>query len=65
MITPKLPLLKGLPFVVQVSHYTAHPSEPNPDELLSTAFFITPGRLGDGRPARRHARVPAVQRPPA
>src|SRR3954464_5814405 len=25
VITPKLPLLKGLPFIVQVSHYTAHP----------------------------------------
>src|SRR5690242_4339526 len=31
VITPKLPLLKGLPFVVQVSHYTAHPVEPDPN----------------------------------
>src|SRR3954464_13488619 len=30
VITPRLPLLKGLPFVVRVEHYTAHPTVPDP-----------------------------------
>ena len=38
---------------------------PNPDDLLATAFFITPDGSATRRPARRRARVPAVQRPPA
>jgi aminopeptidase N len=36
VITPRLPLAKGRPFVVQVKRYTAEPLEPNPDVLLST-----------------------------
>src|SRR3954451_3944902 len=51
VITPRHPLPKGLPFIVQVSHYTAHPSEPNPEELLSPAFFTTPdGSATAGQP---------------
>jgi hypothetical protein len=34
VITPKFPLLKGLPFVVQVSHFTAHPVVPDPNSRL-------------------------------
>ncbi len=64
VITPKLPLLKGLPFVVQVSHYTAHPAEPNPDELLSTAFFITPdGSATAGQPDATHVYLPSNDHP--
>src|SRR6476620_4850793 len=39
VITPKLPLLKGLPFIVQVSHYAAHPVVPDPNDLLGAPFF--------------------------
>src|SRR3954452_4479904 len=35
VIRPRFPLSKGLPFVVQVRHYTAHPSLPDPDNPLS------------------------------
>ena len=64
VITPRLPLLKGLPFVVQVSHYTAHPSEPNPDELLSTTFFTTPeGSATAGQPASAHVFMPSNDHP--
>src|SRR3954466_13130478 len=42
VITPRLPLLKGLPFIVRVEHYTAHPTVPDPNNLLGAPFFITP-----------------------
>ena len=55
LITPKLPLLKGLPFVVQVSHYTAHPVVPDPNNLLGAPFFITPdGSATAGQPDGTH-----------
>jgi aminopeptidase N len=60
VITPRRPLLKGLPFVVRVAHYTAHPTEPNPDELLSTAFFTTPdGSATAGQPDSAHVFMPS------
>ena len=65
VITPRLPLLKGLPFVVQVPHYTARPIEPGPERPAGGAVLHHPRRLGDRRPARRHARLLAVQRPSA
>src|SRR4051794_1704224 len=64
VITPRRPLRKGLPFIVQVAHYTAHPSEPNPDELLSTAFFITPdGSATAGQPDGTHVFLPSNDHP--
>jgi aminopeptidase N len=64
VITPRRALRKGLPFVVQVAHYTAHPSEPNPDELLSTAFFITPdGSATAGQPDGTHLFLPSNDHP--
>jgi aminopeptidase N len=64
IITPTRPLRKGRPFVVQVRHYTAHPSEPNPDELLSAAFFITPdGSATAGQPDGAHVFMPANDHP--
>src|SRR4051812_40249506 len=64
VITPRAPLPKGLPFVVQVSHYVSHPSEPNPDELLSTAFFITPdGSATAGQPDGAHIFMPSNDHP--
>jgi aminopeptidase N len=50
--------------VVQVRHYTAHPSEPNPDALLSTAFFITPdGSATAGQPDGAHVFMPSNDHP--
>ncbi|WP_445152690.1 M1 family metallopeptidase [Baekduia sp. Peel2402] len=64
VITPRRPLRKGLPFLVQVSHYTAHPAVPNPDELLSTAFFITPdGSATAGQPDGTHVFLPSNDHP--
>jgi aminopeptidase N len=64
VITPRRPLPKGLPFVVQVKHYTAHPAEPNPDDLLSTAFFITPdGSATAGQPDGTHVFLPSNDHP--
>jgi aminopeptidase N len=64
VITPKRPLRKGLPFIVRVGHYTAHPSEPNPDVLLSTAFFITPdGSATAGQPDGAHVFMPSNDHP--
>jgi aminopeptidase N len=64
VITPKLPLLKGLPFIVQVSHYTAHPIEPDPNDLLGAPFFITPdGSATAGQPAGTHKFLPSNDTP--
>ena len=64
VITPKLPLLKGLPFLVQVSHYTAHPSVPDPNDLLGAPFFITPdGSATAGQPDGTHKFLPSNDHP--
>jgi aminopeptidase N len=64
VITPKLPLLKGLPFVVQVEHFTARPTVPDPNDLLGAPFFITPdGSATAGQPAGTHAFLPSNDHP--
>jgi aminopeptidase N len=64
VITPRLPLLKGLPFVVQVSHYTAHPTIPDPNNILAAPFFITPdGSATSGQPAGTHMFLPSNDHP--
>jgi aminopeptidase N len=64
VITPRIPLLKGLPFIVQVSHYTAHPTEPDPDNILAAPFFITPdGSATSGQPAGTHLFLPSNDHP--
>jgi len=64
VITPRLPLLKGLPFIVQVSHYTAHPIQPDPNDLLGAPFFITPdGSATAGQPAGTHTFLPSNDHP--
>jgi aminopeptidase N len=64
IITPRRALPKSRPFVVQVRHYTAHPSEPNPNELLSTAFFVTPdGSATAGQPDGAHVFMPSNDHP--
>src|SRR3954470_23144853 len=64
VITPRLPLLKGLPFVVQVSHFTAHPIVPDPNDLLGAPFFITPdGSATAGQPDGTHNFLPSNDHP--
>jgi aminopeptidase N len=64
VITPRLPLLKGLPFVVQVSHYASHPIPPDPNNLLSAAFFTTPdGSATAGQSASAHVFMPSNDHP--
>src|SRR3954452_17316655 len=64
VITPKLPLLKGLPFVVQVKHFTAHPIVPDPNNLLGAPFFITPdGSATAGQPDGTHDFLPSIDHP--
>src|SRR3954454_10030108 len=64
VIPPRLPLLKGLPFVVQVRHYTAHPTPPDPDNLLSAPFFYTPdGSATAGQPNGTHTFLPSNDHP--
>src|SRR3954447_7706408 len=64
VITPRLPLLKGLPFVVQVRHFTAHPSEPDVNTLLSTPFIVTPdGSVTAGQPNATHDFLPSNDHP--
>jgi aminopeptidase N len=64
VITPKLPLPKGLPFVVQVSHYVAHPTVPDPAVFESTAFVITPdGTATAGPPDFTHDFLPSNDHP--
>src|SRR3954453_18574447 len=64
VITPKLPLLKGLPFVVQVKHFTAHPIPPDPNHLLGGPFFITPdGSATAGQPHGTHTFLPSNDHP--
>ncbi|WP_051324336.1 M1 family metallopeptidase [Candidatus Solirubrobacter pratensis] len=64
VITPRAPLPDGRAFVVQVSHYTAHPREPDPNVLLSTAFFTTPdGSATAGQPDSTHVFLPSNDHP--
>jgi aminopeptidase N len=64
VITPKLSLLKGLPFLVQVSHFTAHPVIPDPNNLLGAPFFITPdGSATAGQPDGTHNFLPSNDHP--
>ena len=64
VITPRSPLRDGRPFVVQVRDFTATPTEPDPDVLLSTAFFVTPdGSATAGQPDSTHAFLPSNDHP--
>jgi aminopeptidase N len=64
VITPSRPIWKGQLFVVQVRHFTANPTVADPDQLLSTAFFITPdGSATSGQPNAMHAVYPSNDHP--
>jgi len=64
VITPRRPIAKHARFVVKVRHFTAEPTEPDPDQLLSTAFFITPdGSATSGQPNAMHSVYPSNDHP--
>nr|WP_269327776.1 M1 family metallopeptidase [Kineosporia mesophila] len=64
VITPARALYRGETFRVTVSHFTARPTVANPDQLLSTVFFITPdGSATSGQPNAMHAVYPSNDHP--
>ena len=64
VITPARSIRKGRVFTVQVKHFRSNPTVPNGDELLSTAFFITPdGSATSGQPNAMHAVYPSNDHP--
>ncbi|MEP7090127.1 MAG: M1 family metallopeptidase [Nocardioidaceae bacterium] len=64
VITPARPIAKGSRFSVTVRHFTADPTVPNSEELLSTAFFITPdGSATSGQPNAMHSVFPSNDHP--
>ena len=64
VITPARSIRKGTVFTVQVKHFRSDPTVPNPDEFLSTAFFITPdGSATSGQPNAMHTVYPSNDHP--
>jgi aminopeptidase N len=64
VITPARSIRKGTRFTVQVKHFTANPTVPNGDDLLSTAFFVTrDGSATSGQPNAMHTVFPSNDHP--
>src|SRR3954469_7916296 len=64
VITPKLPLRNGLPFIVKVSHFVAVPTEANSDDFSTTAFFFHPsGSATAPQPNWAHLFLPSNDHP--
>jgi aminopeptidase N len=64
VITPKRPLRNGLPFIVQVSHFTAEPTEASSDDFSTTAFFFHPqGSATAPQPNWAHLFLPSNDHP--
>ena len=64
VITPARAIRKHSLFTVQVRHFRADPTVPDPDEFLSTAFFITPdGSATSGQPNAMHSVYPSNDHP--
>jgi aminopeptidase N len=64
VITPARPIRRDATFVVRVEHFTSHPIVPDPDVLLSAAFFITPdGSATAGQPNAMHSVYPSNDHP--
>ena len=64
MITPRRPISDGALFVVSVSHYVAVPTEPNPDDFATTAFFFHPdGTATAPQPNLAHLFLPSNDHP--
>ena len=64
VITPARPIRENATFVVRVEHFTSHPTEPDPEQFLSAAFFITPdGSATAGQPDAMHSVYPSNDHP--
>jgi aminopeptidase N len=64
VITPESPLLDGQSFEVRVGRFSASPTAPNADELLSSAFFTTrDGSATAGQPDSAHVIYPSNDHP--
>ena len=64
VITPRLPLRNGLPFIVRVSHFVAAPTEANSDDFSTTAFFFHPaGSATAPQPNWAHLFLPSNDHP--
>jgi aminopeptidase N len=64
VITPRLPLRNGLPFIVTVSHFVAAPTVANSDDFATTAFFYHPaGSATAPQPNWAHLFLPSNDHP--
>jgi aminopeptidase N len=64
VITPKRPLSRHRTFVVQVSDFVAQPTEPDPSDATTTAFFVTPdGSATAPQPDGAHRIFPSNDHP--
>src|SRR3954451_13874224 len=64
VITPKRAINDGSLFIVQVSHYVAVPTVPDPDDAVSEAFFYTPsGSAVAAQPNLAHYFLPSNDHP--
>jgi aminopeptidase N len=64
VITPDRSIRDHALFTVQVRHFRADPTVPDPDAFLSTAFFITPdGSATAGQPNAMHSVYPSNDHP--
>jgi aminopeptidase N len=64
VITPKRPLRNHRIFVVEVANFTAVPTEPNPEDFSTSAFFVTPdGSATAPQPDLAHRIFPCNDHP--
>jgi aminopeptidase N len=64
VVTPKRPLRNHRVFVVRVANFTAVPTEPNPEDFSTAAFFITPdGSATAPQPNYAHRIFPSNDHP--
>jgi aminopeptidase N len=64
VITPSRALRNHARFVVRVAHFTATPTEPDPDDFLSVGFFTTPdGSATSPQPNNAHQIFPSNDHP--
>ncbi|MDP9187712.1 MAG: M1 family metallopeptidase [Actinomycetota bacterium] len=64
VITPKRALRKHRIFVVRIANFTAAPTEPDPEDFSTTAFFITPdGSATAAQPNFAHRIFPSNDHP--
>src|SRR4051812_4446439 len=64
VITPRRAIRAGEAFLVTVSHFTATPTQPDPDDFATTAFFVHPdGSATAGQPNFAHDFFPSNDHP--